>query len=99
MVTIVCRPTVAGATPQIPLGTVTPHVIEEDGSSPLAIASPVGRGPCPGVAQLTTHDVRISEAPAVVTHCAPAIGRMVDLNSALVPIVWTNQSHVVDGVA
>lgn len=60
------------------------HVVQEDGSAPLAEGQGRRQGDGVAAAQLATHDVGIHEVPVVIAHCPP--GTVVeDLHSALAP--------------
>ena len=98
MPAIVRCPTTAGATPEVSLRSIAPHVIQENRPPPLTIPCSLRGGPCPIVPQLTTNYICISQPPAVITDRSPAIRRMVDLDSSFVFVPRAYQSHICDGM-
>lgn len=98
MAAIVRCPTIAGATPEVGLRSIAPHVIQENRPPPLTIPCSLRGAPCPSVPQLTTNYICISQPPAVITDRSPAIRRMVDLDSSFVFVPRAYQSHICDGM-
>lgn len=84
VVAVVDAPAMAPALAQGCLPALAVHVVQEDGSAPLAEGHGSREGDGVAAAQLATHHVGIHNVPVIIADCPP--GAIVeDFHSALAP--------------
>lgn len=69
--TVVSEPGVVGTQGQVALLAAAVHTVQEDLSKAWAEVGARGRGHCRAAPKLPAHDLRLLQAPAVITHRPP----------------------------
>ena len=94
MLTVMRLPSSVSAIPKVAFIARTRNIIQQYGSTTLAIVSQMHYDLRPSEAQLMTGDVTIFNIPPIITNCTPTKCWMKNLHSSTIVVLRTTQSDL-----